>query len=274
LRVTTFLGILRVARVATNMRHLRVSAPVGLVHGALLTIVACGDPPPTPEQAASQWADAVCGRALTCECAAWDDEYCRDHAAARFRGFAVDAAEGLEVEVDAECLDRTLARVGALECSVSPLLLGIDCDAPAPCSILHGDVAEGGACQPLDAYGEASNCAQGLRCDRMAFICQPRCPATVAIGETCGGPTVFCESGAWCHPETATCTAIPGSGEPCTALCQAGSVCSDGTCEASAPGDACTSYAHCNGRCSANVCLDEPAYCKSLSFYDGFPGEP
>lgn len=253
--------------------------------------LACGgddsQAPETHEESAARWAEGLCDRALECECAAWDDAFCRTTAAALFQNLADDGEQILGIVTDVQCLDRALAWMkDGQACTDSVQSFGRFCTSltgedDSACRIFHGEKQRGEPCEALDLLGEVSTCAQGLRCDPASRTCARLCEyESIALGEPCGGePDQLCAEDAQCDPVSKVCVAPGKVGEPCVGgfLCTSGAYCAEGVCAPSrAAGEQCMNenYAQCaEGRCENDLCLDEPRYCKALYFYDAFPGD-
>lgn len=208
-------------------------------------------------------AQAICGRALECECRDIDLATCvidREDSVAQWWGEAMTA----ELQYDDACTSAIVGLYQGYGCEPGS---GSSC-TDVDCKPFHGDVDEGGSCTKV--FGAwADDCRQGLLCDNDG-ICRAEAKTlpTAGLGDPCfdeatfdllaicdgrlqcdlfGTNTCFdppdigepcesgaCVSGAWCDGDDddgPICKAVRGGGEPCLDSFECSShACVQGTC--------------------------------------------
>lgn len=196
-------------------RWLGAVAIGGLAIGGACVIE--GGPGPTATEL-YRLIDAHCESATRCSCAFTEGstQACKEELEARWHQRLLLARDhGLHY--DAACMDELVAQIEQYECywpgGESPLCQRF-------CSPLHGDRAEGEACQALrDEDGLVSDCAQGLYCADGECMAPCRALGGRQRGEACAsealGPFDDCAAGLWCSWSSGVCEAPPGLGASC-----------------------------------------------------------
>ena len=165
---------------------------------------------------------------------------------------------------DSECAARKLAFAQAWGCGDDVDVAKIEQDCALRCRVYHGDVPEGGKCDP-----EIDDCGQGLTCRSSTydpvtgmadFQCVSMC---VGSGTLCSagdcGPGLYC-GGA--YNGSSRCEPLAAVGESCAAApCAAASYCNDVLVCATFldDGAACDFSELCRWNCVDNVCESGPA---------------
>jgi hypothetical protein len=247
--------------VRTSSRTAVVAASIALV------ALACGSKKPAagPSSPCDDYFDTLFVGPCTTGPALSDDEV------ARLRGrFEQICQEGEALPgtglTDA-ALEACAQAVTGAGCGVSPAALpacailgtlpgGTACNESFQCAsgacfvgVSAGDAGPSstgcGQCQTVAELGQpcTSLCVQGATCDNA--LSPPTCVTVTlgAAGAPCDDVAKQCATGLYCAPKTATCTALPGQGEPCTStgLCAATLTCIGTTCQPpSGSGAACS----------------------------------
>jgi hypothetical protein len=171
---------------------------------------------------------------------------------------AQNRAKTAELVFDAECAERHIDAIGALECEtiedVDLLADGVSCQ------IYHGDKQFGDACELF--AGWISDCAQGLVCAYSGRRCaQPEHPfVDLSEGAPCADennlPLGACPATQKCDFGTKVCATPTPLGDPCSGE---NAPCVDGWCDAGTCAPRKEEGAACKSglECTSASCRDE-----------------
>jgi len=171
---------------------------------------------------------------------------------------------GHGLRYDSDCAARKLASAQSWGCGDAVEVAAIEHDCALRCRVYHGDVAQGGECDP-----EVDDCSQGLTCrpseyDPVTGIPEFRCVSTcVDNGALCSAGD--CAPGLYCGNATdgnSRCLPMASEGESCAATpCGGASYCNDAlVCAAVLEnGATCDFTVPCHWNCVDSVCEPGPA---------------
>jgi hypothetical protein len=252
---------------------------------AMLATPGCGDDDETAgERYANRYAEIYCKGAAPCCAAAGsnhDVDSCRDFFG-MFLRYAARSAKHFDQAAADQCLvelEQALGSCQGDEPDVCDRVFGGDrglgqaCQSNVECALhADGEVSclysadgqSGGTCKLYLAPAEGQPCSSSsateeyrcssdpeFRCDYATDTCKLRTP----IGQACSSSSE-CVTDATCDYTSGTCLARTAIGESCTADydCVEAAYCSGQICtKRKSAGEACTSYAECDGYCDADT---------------------
>lgn len=210
-----------------------------------------------PSEEARRFAAVACLAATECGCASGfsSTSECESTLASRF-----SAAE-TGMEIDADCLDRTLGEIGNEACL--PLE---QWDPAALCEALRGNKAQGDRCDPFFDLGplHVEQCGPGLNCQWGECTADPG-PADLALGDACDVRTTpTCGAlGLYCAP-SGVCARTLSAGQRCDSPFACGPT------DLADPTLFCAGLAAGDGICTVQLELGEA--CDPLDHYPCAPG--